>query len=113
VREDTSAILDSNTSIPLTIGSLVEMDDYLPAIDTIPSTSTSTIGSRVDVLAEGNVTTIRRRGKRKRKMIKKEEDPEKVFQRRLPKDEDDEENPGKIPFRGMSGRRHSGWSGRA
>jgi hypothetical protein len=120
-REDTSAILDLNTFIPLAIGSLVEIDDCLPAIEAIPlsqyqsvpSTITSTITSRLDDSCEGKVSEIRRRGKRKRKIIKKDEDPENVFTRRLPKDDDDETNPGKIPIREMSGRRHSGWRSRA
>ena len=120
-REDTSAILDSNAFIPLAIGSLVEIDDCLPAIEAIPlsqyqsvpSTITSTIGSRLDDSSEGKLSEIRKRGKRKRKIIKKDEDPEKVFTRSLPKDDDDETNPGKIPIREMSGRRHSGWRSRA
>ena len=46
-REDTSAILDLNTSIPLTIGSLVEIDGCLPAIDAIPLSRNQPIASTI------------------------------------------------------------------
>jgi len=74
-------------------------------------TSVTAFHSTTDQGLQQNSNSIatRRRGKRKRKVVKEDEDPEKVMKGLFKRDSDDEEGPRKHPPGLMSGRRHSGW----
>jgi len=111
--------LDSIYPIPLAIGLLIQNDDEsLPLFESRPGPqqiSSETAGhfSTYDLLQQSSVPLARRqRGKRKRKIVKEDEDPEQVLKEHFKRDSDDEDGQRKHPPRRMSGRRHSGWSNR-
>jgi len=116
-REDDSVPLESLSPIPLAIGLLIDNDDeVLPLLGSLPVTQQlsgqTVVHSTTDQHLQQSSYSLprRRRVKRKRKVVKKDEDPHQVLKGPFKRDSDDEDGPRKHPPRIMSGRRHSGLS---